>query len=210
MSSKINIAFVLKKHFLFTLKNADETKWDWLDVAVFLLLPLVVGVMAYFSKSAGSDNAVGVIITASSVFAGLLLSLLMLVYDQSKNADDKVVELNADDERPRPAESVEHLLQGATSRRNPLVVKYETHRRVLGQLVINISYSIVAALVVIFFSVVSLLATKDMFPVGKFFSGDWSLNLSSVAFALAVMVSTNLLLTVVMIVKRVIRLIEER
>ncbi len=210
MSSKINIAFVLKKHFLFTLKKADETSWDWFDIGAFLLLPFVVGCAAYFSKSAGSDNAVGVIITASSIFAGLLLSLLMLVYDQSKNADDKLFELSAGGEKPKPAESMGELLDCKGGRRNPLVAKYETHRRILGQLVINISYSIIAALVVIFFCVVSLLAPKEVLTILEVSDYKCSINISSTAFALAVTVSTNLVLTVVMIVKRVIRLIEDR
>ncbi|MCQ9819273.1 hypothetical protein IPC1622_15445 [Pseudomonas aeruginosa] len=209
MSAKVNVAFVLRKHFSYTLKDADGVKVDWFDVLIFIALPLILGTLSYFSKSASSDNAISIIITASSIFAGLLLSLLMLVYDQSKRTEERLIELNTGHTKPSAADNLEELLQGSQVKSHPLVSKYEKHLRVLEQLVVNISYSIVASLFVIFVCVVSLLITKD--AIGFSVRGvAFSLNLSWLFFAVAVAVSANLVVTLLMIVKRVIRLIDDK
>ncbi len=209
MSAKVNVAFVLRKHFSYTLKNADGTKFDWLDVLVFIAFPLVLGGLSYFSKSASSDNAISIIITASSIFAGLLLSLLMLVYDQSKRTEERLIELNAGYDKPTAAENLEKLLQRPDAKPHPLIAKYESHLRLLEQLVVNISYSIVASLFVIFVCVISLLITKEVVALSVR-GFDFSLNISNLFFSVAVAVSANLVVTLLMIVKRVIRLIDDK
>lgn len=209
MSAKINIAFVLRKHFKYALRDSDGLRFDWVDVIAFLLIPFALGGVSYFSDSASSNDAVSIIITASSIFAGLLLSLLMLVYDQSKRTEEKLEGLYALAEKPVPAESLEELIRREPPKRHSLVSKYETHLRVLDELVVNISYSIIASLLVIFLCIVSLLVTKSDFPVA-FWKIDFSINVSDAFFAGSVIVSSNLIITLLMIVKRVIRLIDDR
>lgn len=209
MSAKINIGFVLRKHFQYALRKSDSLRIDWVDVVAFLLVPCILGVMSYFSDSASSNDAVSIIITASSIFAGLLLSLLMLVYDQSKRTEEKLEGLYALADKPAPADNFDELIRREPSKSHSLVSKYETHLRVLDELVVNISYSIITSLLVIFLCIVSLLVAKVDFPV-VFWKFDFSFNVSDVFFAASVVVSSNLIITLLMIVKRVIRLIDDR
>lgn len=203
MSSKINVLFVMRKHFRYALRRGDTTIDGW-SIASFIIIPMAIGAASYFSKNSGTDNSISITITASSVFAGLLLNLLILVYDQRKRLDDKLHELCIKIEAPEKTSSLEELLSAKPKKIDSRISKYELHKSVLTELVSNISYSIIISLTIILFCVASLLTNSCTIELHIF-----TLDISKLFFSTSMFFSANLIVTILMIVKRVFRLIED-
>ena len=80
MFSKINVSSIISDHFK-TLKNNDTNKTSFVDIGIFVLLPIVVALIFFCLDISLSESLVNILIAAFSIFVGLLLNLLMLVYD---------------------------------------------------------------------------------------------------------------------------------
>lgn len=63
-----------------TFKNNVDDSWSVVDCLVFLVFPFVLAALIQFSKYTLHESFVTAIITAASIFAGLLLNLLVLIY----------------------------------------------------------------------------------------------------------------------------------
>ncbi len=84
---KINVSDIIKAHFA-TLYNHATKKMSVWDVTLFILLP---GIAAIFLVCAGiyiTENAINVLITAFSIFAALLLNLLLLLFDIARKRQE--------------------------------------------------------------------------------------------------------------------------
>lgn len=81
MLSKINIWRIITDH-LATLKDADKGRPGFSDFFLFLLLPCggAVVIVFVFHKLL-SDNLINILITSLSIFVGLLLNLLVIIFD---------------------------------------------------------------------------------------------------------------------------------
>lgn len=84
MSSKINIAQIVTDH-LATLRNEGTGKVSLFDIAIFIALPITFAVAYYASGWKFSENATNLVITGMSIFAGLMINVLVLIYTVALN-----------------------------------------------------------------------------------------------------------------------------
>lgn len=87
MSGKINISDVLYDHFR-TLRNERTGKVSVADILTFVGLPLLVSGLFWVYAYRLSDAAIPTIITALSIFAGLMINVLVLIYSVSQNVSE--------------------------------------------------------------------------------------------------------------------------
>ena len=81
MSNKINVSVIIKYH-LNTLKNHSNGKTSVIDVLVLLILPLAIVVLLAYYKYAINKEFVSLVVNFSSIVTSLLISVLVLIYDQ--------------------------------------------------------------------------------------------------------------------------------
>ncbi len=89
MFSKINVTKIIIDH-LRTLRNYDTQKLRFVDYALFILVPIIVSaVLIIFSYLIDKEFA-NILITSLSIFAALLLNLLLLVFDIVRKTNDSI------------------------------------------------------------------------------------------------------------------------
>lgn len=213
MTAKINIRGIVKKHIRYATRNDDGSRLVVADILTFYGLPIVASLILGFLVQDVGKELPQAYITVCAIFAGLLLNLLVLVYDQSKQASEEVRIADAGRKELSPHRSLEELIEDAgagTDHIGPTYNVLAIRKMVLDQLVVNISYSIIVALVAIALCVVAIIGFdfKPAFEVRRF---ELSLNFDvfRVLISLATFLVVNLFLTMLMIVKRIYRLMEE-
>lgn len=178
MSTKINVKDIVVGH-LKTLIDSSDNKYSFSDIFTFFILPVLFAAIGlYFSFNLNKD-LVSLLVNFGSIFTALLLSVLVLVYDQ------------------------EGKLNRSNEKESSL---YEDKKEVLRQLYYNICYSIIVSVILV---VIAFLHTTLM---EKIFHIDFSLLSVSCDFDLMpnihiltpiiIIVTTNLIMTILMIVKR--------
>lgn len=80
MFNKINVIEIVDKH-LSTLKNNRTNKIHIPDVILFVLMPLFLSFMLIYFRNLLDKDIANILVTSFSIFAGLLLNLLLLVFD---------------------------------------------------------------------------------------------------------------------------------
>jgi FtsH-binding integral membrane protein len=85
MLNKINCSKILSDHIK-TLKYADDNKYSIPDIILFYFAPIAVAGYLYYEGIRLTIEQVNILITVFAIFTGLLLNLLLIVYDiVSKN-----------------------------------------------------------------------------------------------------------------------------
>lgn len=187
MSSKIDIKEIVLGHFG-TLSKVDGS-WSWYDFLTFCFVPVIIGAGSVAATFSLNKDIASLLVNFGAIFTALLLSVLVLVYDQESKLDDK----NLRDQELGRA----------------LDVFYSAKKRLLDELYFNISYSILSSLVLI--AICLAFSIADSFVDPAVTSLTVSKFLSKLVFTpLAVFVTVNLLLTIVMIVKRLHSLLRMR
>ncbi|MEZ4713139.1 MAG: hypothetical protein R3A44_38475 [Caldilineaceae bacterium] len=87
MLTKLNIWSIISDHFQ-TLKKYKGKGYSKSDILAFYGLPILVASLLIFWFSV-SDEVANALITSLSVFAGLLLNLLLLVFDTLRKEEAK-------------------------------------------------------------------------------------------------------------------------
>lgn len=208
MSSKIRVGFIVRKHLGAALTDSQSNRILWKDALSFFGLPLTLGLLTYAAALSDKSGLINLLMTVSSIFAGLLLNLLVLVYDQNKRIKEKKVELEHDySNKPQPAASLDALLatQSQSVASNPRYQVYSKHEQILLEMLSSISYAILVSLLSVATGIISFLLPESL-PI-HIYGHDATLQLKSIMVSLNVFLAGNLILTVVMIVKRVYRLI---
>ena len=180
MSSKISVTDIVNNHFsTYKDESGRIVISDWV---VMVLFPLGVAIAGSIFNLAISSSAYASIVTAGAIFTGLLLNLLVLVYDQKTKLLDKNIKGDS-----------------------PEFAKYAIRKRVIEEVHYNISYSIVLSLLLVVWAVVATLDISKTFSLPYFnYCFEvvvWFVNLP------LVFLSLHLILTILMILKRVHRLI---
>ena len=85
-TNKINPVKILHDHFA-TFRDYNTKKGSIEDVIIFIILPLLsaVGFIYFFADI--SSSLTPILFTIFSIFVGLLLNLLLLIYDLTKKFD---------------------------------------------------------------------------------------------------------------------------
>jgi hypothetical protein len=79
MTTKIDFSKILLDHFK-TLRDHESKRLMISDILLFFVFPLALSTVVIVGHFELKDNFVTIIVTAASIFAGLLLNLLVLIY----------------------------------------------------------------------------------------------------------------------------------
>jgi len=90
MSTKLNIGAIVKDHFG-TMRSYRTQKLSFFDGITFIVLPALVAIVISIHYKAPESAFATSIITASSIFIGLLLNLLVLLYQISYRNREKLL-----------------------------------------------------------------------------------------------------------------------
>lgn len=85
MSLKINIFSIVKSHIL-TLKPYNSTDYSLIDVFIFYGIPLILSILLPWQNVFITSDFASTLIDVFSILAGLLLNLLVLIFDSVKQA----------------------------------------------------------------------------------------------------------------------------
>jgi hypothetical protein len=93
MSSKIDITQIAMDH-LATLRNERTGRISIVDLAIFIGVPFLFAAAYYVCGWSLSKDATNLIITGMSIFAGLMINVLVLIYTVALNTktEDETVE----------------------------------------------------------------------------------------------------------------------
>ncbi|MGP0172352.1 hypothetical protein ACSVIJ_10740 [Pseudomonas sp. NCHU5208] len=173
MTSKINVLEIVKGHYL-TLKGASGAALLG-DYLIFIGLPFIFAALGVVFGLKLSEAQISLLVTFGAIFTALLLSVLVLVYEQENKA---------------------HAYRDAQVDAGKTVSSlFELRIELLRELYLNISYSILIALFLILACFLG-----SVFSGVKVF-GAFSLEVYFLT-PLALFAVSNLMLTIVMVVKR--------
>ncbi|WP_347987274.1 hypothetical protein [Methylomonas sp. AM2-LC] len=172
MSSKLNITEIILGHFK-TLKNSNGN-FSKADISVFFIMPLIFTFFSIYSSFRLNDDITSLLVNFGSIFTALLLSVLVLVYDQESKLD-------------------------AVKNSDPF---FTIKKELLRELYYNISYSIICSLLLVLLCFIhSIVESKcflfNVFDMTLCFKYDEYL-----ATPLVIFITSNLFLNIIMIVKR--------
>ncbi|HHP0451823.1 hypothetical protein [Vibrio harveyi] len=180
MSSKINVCAILTGHVK-TLKDNSTGKVSKWDVFTFFIFPIALAVVSVVLGFKFTGDLISLLVNFGAIFTALLLSVLVLVYDQSSKLKEK--ELNT---------------QGRD-------IAIEAKKALLDQLYYNICYSIIVSVSLVvscFIEAICRGKTQIIeLPLEKTISVCVDIN-TYLASPLVVFLTVNLVLTIIMIVKR--------
>ena len=180
MSSKINIISIIKGH-LSTLIDASTSKYSKIDFGTFYIAPMFAAILGIYVGLDFSKDATNLLVTAGAIFTGLLLNLLILVYDQKS----KLPNVDASNENWKEVQ-----------------VRHTT----LKELYYNISYSTLLSLIMVFISILHLFIVDKSVNIDIKFCTITDVSVVTTS-PIMVFLGINLLLTIVMIIKRIYALL---
>lgn len=192
MSNKINILCIVKAHFN-TLKDISKKGMSKLDITTFIVFPISLSLFSAYKNFNLNKDLDSLLVNFGAIFTALLLSVIVLIYDQENRTIEKV-RSNAD--------SV-----GEVSQNKLLLLKELYH---------NISYAILCSLALVVLTFIHSTfppLTPEIIDNSRVFINykirDFNINFSftftwatTIISPLIVFVTANIVLTIVMIVKR--------
>jgi len=172
MSSKINILEIVAGHFD-TLRESNG-KRSFIDFFTFLFIPVAFGIASAILSLNLNKDLSSLLVNFGSIFTALLLSVLVLVYDQESKLEDK-----------KDSDGF-----------------YDEKKQLLNQLYYNISYSILCALALVLLCFLHsvVIGISSSFLLASHTLAIRYDELFVTPFV--VFVTTNLFLNILMIVKR--------
>ena len=120
MLTKLNVIGIITDHFR-TLRTYNSKSYSWDEIGLMYGLPVVVAIVLLLFGFTVSDEIANILITSLSVFAALLLNLLLMLFD-----------------------SLSKVQQGSAEQVE------KARKELIRETYANISYSILVALVCIF------------------------------------------------------------
>ncbi|WDG45771.1 hypothetical protein [Pseudomonas chlororaphis] len=172
MSSKINVTDILLGHIATLSDPAGKRSIG--DYVTFFLVPMLVAGLGMLAGYNLNKDVSSMLVNFGAIFTALLLSVLVLIYDQESKLESK---------------------KGV----DPL---YESKKKLLSQLYYNICFSILSSIVLVALCFVHSVVYRMKYDLGI---GDSVFQFSYAKYVvtpLVIFVTANLLLTIVMIVKR--------
>jgi len=177
MSLKVNPSSLIRGHYK-TLVNDHTGKLSKLDFFTFTFLPIGLCILGvYFNLTINSEFR-GALINFGAIFSALLMSVLVLVYEQ----ENKLTEKNKLNEKLRQLN--EYIYNE--------IINYDNKKELLRQLYHNICFAIILSLSIVIFPMLQIVSTS----LNLIKLNDWLIN-PIIIFCLY-----NMILTTLMIVKR--------
>lgn len=159
-----------------TLKDSSNGKVSLYDYVTFYGLPIAIAMLFPVLGIKVTEDANSLLVNFGAIFTALLLSVLVLVYDQGEKLS---------------------CLKDESKNHN-----IELKKKLLEQLYFNICYAIVVAVVLVFLCLLYTFLPDKLHSISLakiFFNLDIKLYIAS---PLILIVVLNLLLTILMVVKR--------
>lgn len=183
MSTKINVWHIVIGHLKTLSDYASLSSMFW-DLFTFFLIPLVFSSACYYLNLNASKDLISLAVNFGAIFTALLLSVLVLVYDQENKLRDKINQVQTSGADP--------------SFTDPNI---NVKIKLMEQLYYNIAYCIILSILLIAISFLALCA-KDInhFYLPSMLSGHNLIN--KIATPCVIFIATHLLITIMMIVKR--------
>ena len=176
MSEKINVKNIIIGH-ISTLRNDSTQKYDYFDLFTFYLMPIIFSAIGIYFGFKLTDSVTSLLVNFGAIFTALLLSVLVLVYDQSSKIEDRLKNTNMD-----------------------VILKIKS--RLLNQLYYNICYAIILSLALVLLSF-SEKIFKNIPLDFTAFTIHIKIDFDIFLFApIAIFLTLNLIFTILMIVKR--------
>ncbi|MCJ8161883.1 hypothetical protein [Acinetobacter zhairhuonensis] len=193
MSKKIDVLSIIEGH-LFSLRNSDGS-FNFFDFLTFFILPLTLSTLSVFFISKVSNDTISLLVNFGSIFTALLLSVLVLIFDQENKIDEHYEKyLIFKEELDKNPDLSKSPAYSYIFNKN-LDENYETKKTLLKELYFNISFSIVVSL----FLVLMCLAYSNL---GDYLIVTNVCVLMKVVVFFIVLAVTTLFLNILMIVKR--------
>ena len=133
MIDKINVSQIIVDHVR-TLRSDATGKVHWSDYLLLLLIPSLVSVLPIYFQTELKESAVTLLMAAFSIFAGLLINVLVLIYTVAIRLEDSI---NSSDED-----------------------RYRLERDFIKQIFANVSFSILISVLIVLILFVSSVSPK--------------------------------------------------
>lgn len=198
MFNKINICKVIKGHYTTFYRTKKSIGKDpvphtsWWDLTLFIGIPIlvIIGIMTsfYWYPVRVSELILTIISASSAAFFALMLTVLFSIVDRSEKLD--------------------HLIK-VCQQSNTCTKKLTNHKKIFRELYFNISYSMIAALFLIIFSIVTAIFIPEKTVSEKVTVINSYISFAYTFFsALVIAIGLNLVFTLLMIIKRVYSVFE--
>lgn len=193
MSKKIDVLSIIEGHW-YSLRNSDGS-FNIYDFLTFFIFPLFLSSLSVFLISKVSIGTISLLVNFGSIFTALLLSVLVLIFDQENKIDEHYEKYLIFKEELNKNPNLSDSPAYSYIFNKNLDENYETKKTLLKELYFNISFSIVVSL----FLVLMCLVHSNL--------GDYS-NVINICVIMKVVVFfivlavTTLFLNILMIVKR--------
>lgn len=139
MSRKINILSLIKKHYG-TLINDNTQKRSKLDISTFIIFPILLCLIGIHFDFTINSEFRGALINFGAIFSALLMSVLVLVYEQ----DNKLTERKRLNDKEKDTDNYTEL------------PNYQDKKDVLTQLYHNICFAIITSLATVVFPLIQI------------------------------------------------------
>lgn len=174
MSSKLNVCEIISGHIA-TLRDSSTNKLSIADVFTFFVIPILFSILSIICFFDLTNDLISLLVNFGAIFTALLLSVLVLVYDQSSKLTE----------------------------RNQLspVAFFDVKKLLLKQLYYNICYSIILSVNLVVFCFIESIARG--FIINIHYPYILKLNLDRYLIVpIIIFIAIHLILNIIMIVKR--------
>jgi len=183
MSKKIDVFPIVKAHFD-TLRDYSTGKYSWVDIIVFTIIPILTAISFVYFKFSFVSEVSSLLINFGAIFTALLLSVLVMIYDQKM----KLIDAN---------DKSEGGLDEAMQLRLNLV----------SQLYVNICFAVLVSILVVVFSFLNFVWSDVAFDIPK---TNFCIKLGWSLFTpITVYLTLTLVLTVFMVIKRMFYILSD-
>lgn len=173
MFSKINVCQIIKGHLKTLRYDTSDNQVNWWEIVFFIFLPIGIAAFAIYKSVILKSDSLTIIATIAVTFMALMFSVLIMVLDRYQRTR-KDLGLTVDQCKDKGSNACIEC----------------TKLIVLNELYYNISYSIIVALALSFVSVITAIFTSNCY-------------LSIILSSVIVFLGLNILLTILMVIKRI-------
>lgn len=155
--NKFNFLRIIKNHFC-TLcdQSGNYLLGDWI---FHLVLPIIISLAICFFDGPMATSIAGVLVNFGAITTALLMSAVLMVYDQKQKVKEKIIKLEQEISTPSNSDG-----SGNSDVLRDHLSDLEIDRALYGQLCSNISYAILSSAIVVIFSVAISFFTSPVIP----------------------------------------------
>lgn len=182
MSSKINVFNIISCHFN-TLFRGQGFIYICIDFLTFIGLPALFAGLGFLLELKINSDVISLAVNFGAIFTALLLSVLVLVYEQESKLRDKIT-----------AYKERHNDDTSNADYSYIDPNVNVKLKLMGQLYVNISYCIITSILLVAFSAVALVLIN---------TSQTSILNVFIFNPIIIFLLSHILITILMVVKRI-------